>query len=67
MGKIEQVHSGNRAVVYHVDIELGKFLVIGYVDDDDEIEEYEVYWRNGLKPLLSHHEEFIAAIEAVEE
>lgn len=65
--KVEQVHSGERAVVYHVDIQSGKFLVIGYTDADDNIEEYEVYWRNGLVAVPSYREEYAAAVEIVKD
>ena len=57
------VYDGKKAIVYHVDIALGKFLVMYYTDDD----EFEVYWRNGLISVAAHTEEYAHALSAIDE
>jgi hypothetical protein len=61
--KVKLAYDGKRATVYHVDIPLGKFLVMYYADDD----EYEVYWRSGIISVASHTEEYARALSAVDE
>ena len=61
--EVEIAYDGKRAIVYHVDIALGKFLVMYYTDDD----EFEVYWRNGLISVAAYTEEYAQALSAVDE
>ena len=60
--KTTAVHTGEKAVVYHIDIEAGKFLVIYYIDLDD----CEVYWRNDIALVAAHTEEYSKALAAAD-
>ena len=60
--KVKPTHTGKKAAVYNVDIELGKFLVIYYV----ELDEHEVYWRNDTIMVAAHTNEYAKAIETVD-
>jgi hypothetical protein len=58
---VKTIHTGEKAVAHHVDLSLGKFLVIEYV----EFDEFEVYWRNDIVMVAKHTEEYNLAFEAV--
>jgi hypothetical protein len=60
--EVTLAHTGDKSVVYDVDIDAGKFLVIYYT----ALDECEVYWKNGTVSLAAHTEEYRKAVQAVD-